>query len=377
MRHIWIILLCMPLFCLADGDVIGYHGETVYHIRSHEVSPGTIRYTEETDFNGALFQPIVTRYWTNYTWSVANGNILLNTSNYPTVTANDTIFIPAKSGGYRSFSMAGINSGTAGQYIVVYWQTGAFITPTVSTIQANSINNIFGVKVVGFTMNDHIDPAFTSYSSGQFSKYVWFDSCTFIGMNGFFPSAPLTLSTPDFTGDTTNCFYMWHWSRCIFDSLVGGNSGNSAIRIGGIAKNQTWIHAEIDHCWFGDYSSLLNPASYIAAFNTYGLYIHDDSLWNLGKNVASPVGHTQSILTQMCYFEIYNCYFGPNNFGNCIRNLGTGDIPAMFVIFAQWSIGYNGRSRIYNCIDAYSRKYPFLETRTDPGDTATLSPWVR
>lgn len=315
---------------------------------------------------------------TNYIWPNTNGNILINRTNYPLLTAGDTVFIPVKSGGYRSFTFTNINSGTRSWDICIYWQSGAFITPnTSSPIFANSFDSVYGVKVYGMVMSDNIDVAFTSYSNGHYSQYVQFDSCIFRGMNGMFPSSPQTLTTPNFTGDTSNCFYMIRFSRCSWDSLVGGNSGNSALRIGGINKNQTWIHVEIDHCQFGDYSSLLNPGSYIAAFNTYGLYIHHDSLWNLGKSVASPVGHTQSILTQLCYFEIYNCWFGPLNFGNCIRNLGAGDIPSMAAIFSQWSVGYNGRSRVYNCVDSGSRKYPFMETRTDPGDTAALSPYIR
>ena len=314
---------------------------------------------------------------TNYTWSSGTTNILINRTNYPTLHAGDTVFIPARSGGYRSFTMANINSGTRGWDICIYWQNGAFITPTVSVIQANSMDSVYGVKVYGFTMNDHIDAAFTSYSSGHYSQYVWFDSCTFRGMNGFFPSTNPTLTTPNFTGDTTNCFYMIRWSRCSWDSLVGGNSGNTALNIGNIAKNNTWIHTEIDHCNFGDYSSSSNPAGYIHAMNCFGLYIHHDSLWNLGKNVPSPVGHAAQIFLQTCYYEIYDCYFGPNNFGNCIRSFGSDDIPSMFNTFAQWSVGYNGRSRVYNCIDVDSRKYPFYETRQTPTDTTTLSPYPR
>lgn len=317
---------------------------------------------------------------TTYIWPITTTNILINRTNYPTLTGGDSIYIPPRSAGatYRSFSLANINSGTPGQYIVIYWQSGAAITPNNSSpIFANSIDSVYGVKIVGFTMNDNIDVAMSSYSSGHYSQYVWWDSCMFRGMNGFFPSSPQTLTTSNFTGDTTNCFYMWRWSRCTFDSLVGGNSGNTAMRIGEIHKNNTWVHVEIDHCDFGDYSSSSNPATYIAAFNVFGLYIHHDSLWNLGKNVPSPVGHAAQIFLQTCYYEIYDCYFGPNNFGNCIRSFGSDDIPSMFNTFSQWSVGYTGRSRIYNCIDVDSRKYPFYDTRQTPTDTTTLSPYPR
>jgi hypothetical protein len=226
-------------------------------------------------------------------------------------------------------------------------------------------------------MYDHVDAAFTSYSNGHFSQYVWFDSCTFRGMSGFFPTSPARLSTPAFTGDTTNCFYMWRWSRCSWDSLAGGSSGITALRIGELRTNNTWIHAELDHSYFGDYSSKTAPSCYIAGTNVFGLYIHDDSLWNLGKNVASPVGHAALIFLEATYYEIYNCHFGPNNFGNCIRSFGQADIPAMFNSFSQWSVGYTGRSRIYNCIDIDSRKYPFYETRRTPTDIVALAPYVQ
>lgn len=314
---------------------------------------------------------------TNYTWPSTTNNIVINRTNYPTLHAGDTIFIPVRSGGYRSFVMNNINSGTRGWDIVIWWVPGAYITPnTSSPIGVNNIDSVYGVKVYGMVMNDNIDLAFGSYSNGHYSQYVWFDSCTYRGMNGFFYPSPVTLTTPNFTGDTTNCFYMFRWSRCSFDSLVGGNSGGTAIYFGGINKNQTWIHVEIDHCHFGDYSSLSNPSSYIQARNTYGLYIHDDSLWNLGNNLSAS-GHAAQIFLETCYYEIYNCYFAPNSLGNCIRSFGAADIPSMFNTFSQWSVGYNGRSRVYNCIDRDTRKYPFYETRTTPSDTTTLSPYIR
>lgn len=357
-------------------DVYSYGAERNgirYTVYAHRMSEFTVRYREVSEFG-------YVRFWTNYTWNSTTTNILLNTTNYPSATAGDTIFIVTRSGGagYRSYSINGLNSGTPNQYIVCYWMPNTYITTnTSSPIFANSIDGAYGVKTVHMTMNDNIDVAFSSYSNGRYSQYVWFDSCTFRGMNGFFPSSPQTLTTTNFTGDTTNCFYMWHWSYCSFDSLVGGNSGNTAIRIGEIHKNNTWIHVEIDHCNFGDYSSQSNPASYISALNVFGLYFHHDSLWNLGKSVPSPVGHAAALFIQTSYYEIYDCYFGPLNFGTCIRSFGSDDIPSMFNTFAQWSVGYNGRSRVYNCIDADTRKYPFYETRQTPTDTATLSPYAR
>jgi len=371
-----LIVCFLIIFAKGKYDTYSYgveRGGVHYTVYAYRMSELAIRYREESEYGDV-------RYWTNYTWNSTTTNILINAANYPTLTAGDTVFIPTRSGGagYRSYTLNGVSSGAPNQYIVIDWLPGTYITTnTSSPIFANSINNIYGVKTVHMTMNDNIDVAFSSYSSGSYSQYVWFDSCTYIGMNGFFPSTNPTLTTPNFTGDTVNCFYMWRWSHCTWDSLVGGNSGNTALNIGNIAKNNTWIHTEVDHCLFGDYSSSSSPAGYIHALNVFGLYIHDDSLWNLGKNVPSPVGHAAQIFLQTCYYEIYNCYFGPNNFGNCVRSFGSDDIPSMFNTFSQWSVGYNGRSRIYNCIDADSRKYPFYETRQTPTDTTALSPYPR
>lgn len=374
---IFICIVCIPMMSSKGRyDVYSYGVERNgihYTVYAHRMSDLAIRYREESEYGDV-------RFWTNYTWNSATTNILINASNYPTITAGDTVFITTRSGGagYRSYSLNGINSGAPNQYIVVYWLPNTYITTnTSSPIQANSIDNIYGVKTVHMTMNDNIDVAFTFYSSGNYSKYVWFDSCTYRGMNGFFPSSPQTLTTPNFTGDTTNCFYYWHWSYCSFDSLVGGNSGQTGMWIGNINKKDTWVHVEIDHCYFGDYSASGQPSTYIRASNVYGLYIHHDSLWNLGKNVVSPVGHAAQIFVRSSYYEIYDCYFGPNNFGNCIRSFGQTDIPSMAASFAQWSAGYTGRSRIYNCIDVDSRKYPFFESQPQIGDTTTLSPYVR
>jgi hypothetical protein len=314
---------------------------------------------------------------TNYTWDNTNGNILMDNSLACSLRGGDTVFIPPKSGGYRSFTISGLGTPNEGSYIVIYWQPGAYITPTLSPIFANSMDKCYWVHVYGWVMNDNIDVAFTSYAKTGYSQHIWFDHCTFIGMNGFFPSSPQNFSLPEFTGDTINCFYWFRWSNCTFDSLVGENSGNTALWFGAIGKNQTWVHVEIDHDKFGDYSSLANPACYIHAMNVYGLYIHDDSLWNLGKSVPNPNGHAAMLFFVEVYFEIYRCYFGPANFANCIRNNGCADIPSMSSMFVKWSKDYTGRSRIYNCIDDNSRKYPFLETRTDPGDINALAPYVR
>ena len=343
-----------------------------------------ITVTDNTSLTGtATVQVTVnssTRSPMNFTWPSTNSNILINNTTFGvSLMGGDTVFIPVRSGGYRSFTIDRIGTRSEGKYITIVWQNGSFITPnTSSPLGANSIDSSFWVHIYNWTMNDNIDVAFTSYANLGYSQHIWIDHCTFRGMNGFFPSSPRSFATlPNFTGDTINCFYKWRWSYCTFDSLVGANSGNTAIYIGALAKNQTWINVEIDHDKFGDYSALSNPPTYIFAYNVYGIYIHHDSLWNFGMNVPNPRGHAAMLFLRMSYFEVYNCWFGTNNFGNCVRNWGAADIPSMFNLFSLWSTGYNGRSRVYNCISDSSRKYPFLECQSHPGDTSSLSPYIR
>jgi hypothetical protein len=310
---------------------------------------------------------------TNYTWSSANGNVLINRTNYPLLHAGDTVFIPAKSGGYRSFSMANLNSGAPQTYITIIWQTGAFIAPSLSVIFANSIDSIYGVHVKGFTMNDNIDVAFSSYTGGaNYSKYVWFDSCTFRGMNGFFPSGFHSLSLPAFTGDSTNCFYKWRWSYCTWDSIVGANSGQSALNIGMItsSKNQFWVDVEIDHCLYAHYSSSANPANYIAGACVFAFKIHHNRFNSLGNHGPNYVGHAAVIFVDACQYFIWDNDYS-DNFGNGVRSIGQGSLTTWFTGMP----GSSGESVFMGNLDSASIKYPFIETQEDAGDDAVLSPY--
>lgn len=325
-----------------------------------------------------LFLLVVQHSWaTNYNWPTSNGNILINRTNYPLLTAMDTVFILPKSGGYRSRSLANLNSHDPNHPIFIIWMPGAFITPNTSgPLFANSIDSIYGVTEVGFTMNDNIDVAFSSYGATGYIKYFLAVNDTLRGMNGWFPSGALTLTLPAFTGDSTNCFYNNAWINCDFDSSVGANSGQTGIWIGSVtsAKNQFWVGTRIINTTFRHYSSSANPASYVHAECSFGMIFDHDSTCDLGMSVVNPVGHAAQFLMIACQFFIHDCVFGPANFGDEIRNFGAGVIPQWFT----GTPGTTGRSEVYMDFVFRKRKYPFLETRTDPGgDETTLSPFYK
>lgn len=314
---------------------------------------------------------------TNYTWNNTNGNINITNATFGTLHGGDTVFIPVKSGGYRSFSFSGIGTVSEGSYIVIYWQAGSFVTPNTSSPRnANIMDNSNWVKVQGWVDNDQIDVAWFQYQNTGYSHHIYFQDCVFMGMNGFFGSFDQSGTLPNYTGgnDTTNCFYYWTWDNCRFDSLVGGNSGNTALWIGAIAKNQTWVHAEIKNCYFGHYSSASAPACYIAAANVWGLYIHHNQFEQLGKNGPVWVGHAAQIFLRAWYGEIHhNKHFGAN-LGNCIRNYGgCGHVYGMTLPTTMgWSVNYDGRSRVYDNIDSGSLKYPYMETDYNTANATTL-----
>lgn len=364
-----ILILLIGINCLAKDFTT-----------SIKFEDGSIHYTEYSDLNGNLPNAIAVRFWTNFNWSNANGNILINHTNFPTLTGGDTVFIPSKSGGYRSFSFANIGSESQGSYIVIYFQTGSFITPdTGGNLFANSMDNSNWVHIYGLNMSTHVDPLMFSYQSTGYSHFIFWDSITLRSMPGIFPSGPPSSSLANWGGgtDTVNCFYKWRFHKLIVDSINGTNSGQTALWVGNITKNQTWVNLRIDSSFFGDYSSVANPSSYIHAENVWGLFMDHDSLWNLGGTFSAKTGHAALIYAQMNYFDIHNCWFGPNNFGDEVRNLGAGDIPSMKTLFLSWDPTYNGRSRFHDNVIERKQKYPVVETRTDPGDTAALSPWVR
>jgi hypothetical protein len=331
---------------------------------------------------------------TNYTYPTANNNISITNSTFgATLNLGDTVWIPVTQL-WRTFSIGNIGpiNSPSGLYITILpvgWPLTTFsIIPHTSPIFGNTMDSCNWVHVLGWTMNDDIDVAFYTYASSGHSHHMWFDHCTFQGMNGFFNSSNPSFSLQNWGGpnDSVNCFFKWRWSNCVFDSIVGANSGQTAVWMGSIAQNQFWFDVDIDSCHFGDYSSSSDPAGYVHAQYIMGLYMYNDSTWNLADGVANPVGHAAQIYIQECYFEIWNCHFGPHNFGDEVRNIGACNIPGMTSTFSAWTTAYNGttydgRSKIFNNIVEHKRKYPCFETRTDPGDTTSYikmraSPYV-
>lgn len=307
---------------------------------------------------------------TIYTWPTSNGNINVTNANIgATLAAGDIVDIPFKAGGYRSFSFSGIGSTSmlVTDTIRIVFQGGAFITPGGPNF-ANSMDASYHIKIENWIMNDNIDVAFTSYASTNYSWYITFFNCTFRGMNGFFPSSPQSFSLPAFSGDTTKCFKNWAWINCTWDSLVGANSGNTALWIGGIQTNQVWLNPLIKNCRMAHYSSSGGPSCYVNGLNCYNLVMINDTLEQLGMNVINPSGHAASCILQDAWITITGCYFGKDNFGTDIRIFMNADLPNV--------PGYQGRSRIYNNLIVDKRKYAFVESRSTYGDTITL-PYTR
>lgn len=310
----------------------------------------------------------------NYTWNTASTNINITNSIFGTpLTGGDSVFIPFKTGGYRSFSITTLNSGAAGSYIHIIWQGGAYITPSSSSLQANFIDNCIGVHIYKFRMDDHVDAAMRMGNSG-YSSWIFWDSCHFQGMPGFGPVASGSLSA--FAGDTTKMSHHWTWHKCYFDSLYAGTSGGLALAIGGnaagtITTNAYWRDVTVDSCFFGDYSSASpNTSNFIRIFQSFNINICWNKFTNLGV-VANPTGHAALIVTIASKYNIYGNIFGLDNFGNEVRDLGPCDLPLA-------GANYVGRCEFYNNLIFDKRKYPVLETRPcDAGTLSTLSPYVR
>lgn len=379
MRILLILFLLIPFVSRASDDEVVYVYANGNYVTMHTQPDGSKHYTEWSTAS-YFIAPTQVRYWTNYTWSNANGNILVNSTNYPTLTAGDTVFIPFKSGGYRSFSFLNLGTENLGAYIVIMFDPTAFITPSVSPIFANAMGNDNWVMVVGMTMNDNIDVAFSSYRGTAYSHHIYFKNFTGRGMNGFFVnSSPSGSSFPDWTGgaDTTNCYYAWTFDGMRLDSIIGNNKGQTALWIGALDKKEAWARLTIKNSYFGHYRSPTspetgNPATYVRLTNVWGAYIYNNQFEELGMNQPQPVGHAAQILIVMCYWESYNNFFGLHNFGNCIRNFGGSGMLYDDRYIKTWSPGYDGVSKLYNNLDIQSLKYPFYEENASPTNAATL-----
>lgn len=384
MRQLTIILLFAPLLTSATVryDVNKFFGEDFYmhYVIAVRADSLTVHYEEYINI-GEYIEFKKERFWTNYTWSTSNGNVLINSANYPTLGPNDTVFVGVKTGGYRSYSIANVGLASWSADAVVYWQTGAYISPNTSSPRfANTIDNSHHIQTYGWVFNDQIDVAFYQYASTGYSTHMSFINCSFRGTNGFFPSSfPGTSTLPSYTGgsDTTNCFYRWTWNNCSWDSIVGANYGQTALWLGKIDPKWTFVRAAITNCYFGHYAApnapqTGGPATYIGAWNVWGLYVSHCTFEQLGMDVANHVGHATNCYFQMCYYEVWDCQFINKGFGNAIRAWGNGCLWDVTLLSTWGSSNFDGRCRIWNCIRKDSEKYPFLDTRTSPSDATTL-----
>lgn len=344
-----------------NGIRIGSFTDTV------SAGPRAIRYSQyymDADWR----KPVLVRYWTNYTWSNSNGNIVINSAAYPAITSGDTLKIPIGNFGglgYRMRSITNISNGIvggAGIPIVVYWQPGAFINPTSSGYGSiNIIDACNGVKEYGMVMQDNINLPIIIGTSG-YSHHVWIDHFNFQGSNGIgLQYAAGTL--PSYTHDSINCEYGWRFSHGRYDSLIGGHDGGVGFTMGRIAVDGVWKNVEFDHDTVGDYSSNSVASNFGQFFFCINVNFHDNFSYDLG---IGPVyaGHASQFQFQECKFHAWNNHFGPHNFGNEFRINGLIDDPAV--------TSDTGVSAFNNNIIDHKVKYPVIDFRSDPADTALL-----
>lgn len=306
-------------------------------------------------FNIILVFAFVNATATNYTWSSSSTNILISDAGvFGNLTAGDTVFIPVRSGGYRSYSIQNVNSGTAGQYIVVYWRPGAYRTPSGSNNFADLLDNAIGVKTVGMEAEDHVD--LWRHGTTGYSSYLWWDSCNFANSSGIGPIYTGALTS--YNGNIANSMHHWKFTYCNFDSLYNNGSGGIAIRIGALNRYGYWFDTEVSNCTFDNYSSagVGGTSNYIQAFNCYNTLITNNRFSRLGNDgVANPVGHASVINAYSFHGTISNNIFGPNIFGN--------DVRGKFADNPTAGADYTGLSRIFNNLSFSKRKYPVIEVQ--------------
>jgi hypothetical protein len=304
----------------------------------------------------------------SFLWPTSNGNInITNATVGFTLHGGDTVYIPPKSGGYRSFSFSGIGAINEGSYIVILFEIGTFITPSSSNLFANSMDNSNWVEVVNGIMQDHIDPAMSSYANTGYSQHIWWNNWNGRGSNGFFPGSPQSFTLPAFNNDSTRCFKDWTFTLHM-DSLDGGNSGSTCVLFGDIINNQVWINPSFINCYFGHYSSASGPAGYINAANSYNLqsipFMYNDTIESLGV-VANPNGHAAAVFLRDWLGNISHCRWGKDNFCTCVRIFQNADL-------AYWSAAYTGTNKVYDNISFDTRKYCFVESRSTFSDTSVI-----
>lgn len=303
-----------------------------------------------------------------FLWPSASGNIDITNANVGfTLHGGDTVFIVPKTGGYRSFSFSGIGGINEGSYIVIFFQSGAFITPSSSNLFANSFDNSNWVEICNVVMQDHIDPAFSSYASTGYSQHIWFNRWNGRGSNGFFPGSPQSFSLPAFNNDSTHCFKDFTFTLHM-DSLDGGNSGSTCVLFGQNVTNQVWLNVSFINCYFGHYSSAGGPAGYINGANFYNLqsvpFMLNDTIDHLGV-VANPNGHAAAVFLDSWLGTISHCRWATDNFGTCVRIFQNADLPLFSPL-------YTGVNKIYDNLFINSRKYCFVESRSTFSDTSVI-----
>lgn len=331
-----------------------------------------------------LFIPMLASA-TNYTWPSGTNDIFIIGSgpskSFASDLANgDTIFIPVRSGGYRSFSLYRVRGNNSYNSIVIYWNSGAYITRnTGGALNANAMDSCVGVSIYGMNMSGSVDMImrlgkddygpYSTYQNG-YSSYITWDHCTFnysagMGLNYW-------TGWPDYAGDTTKMMHHWKWSYCSFDTSFGAAGGGGptvAIGIGYINTYGYWRDVEISNCTFDHYYSIVSgPSVYINCNNTWGIDIHHNTFQNMG-GVVSPVGHGVLINYDIAgSVFVHHNIFGPNNFGNDVRGKNAGLLGYT---------KYDSVCRFYNNISYDKRKYPILENqRVVDGDSTTLAPYV-
>lgn len=317
-------------------------------------------------------------------WDITNGSIKIDNATLG-LTGNplhrcDEVDIPNKPGGYRTFTLSNVGSQTdsSSGMIVVRFKNGAFITPSTSNIFGNSIDNCNWIQIDSLVMQDHADPTMFSLAATNHSHHIYWTNGSSRGCT-FLPSGSASYDTTKVknfitgTADTVHCFYDWKWLNWNFDSIQNNaTSGLTALWLGTLVPNQLWFNVEIAGCHFGDYPSFTIPANYIHALNVQYLYVHNDSMWNLGGGAPRPTGHAAQIFSQGGSFRIENNWFGPDNFGDEVRSFGTGEITAFRPIMATIDPNFHGVSSFSNNIIFRKRKYPVIEVRRDDVDTIAI-----
>jgi hypothetical protein len=293
--------------------------------------------------------------YTNYTWNVTNGNITISDAAFGTnLNSGDTVFIPVKTGGYRSYSIQNCLSGTRDgiNYVNVYWMPGAYRAPSSSNNFADFINNSTWVKTIGMEAQDHVDQ--WRLGTTGYSSFIWFDSCNFRGSNGFGPI--YTGSLASFDGTLAKSMHDWTFTYCVWDTLYNNGSGGVGLNIGALQRYGFWFNTTVQHCSFDNYSSGTLPSNFIQVFNSFGTLIDQNTFARLGNNTVShPVGHASAINWYGSQGTVSNNVFGEDIFGN--------DVRGKFADCTAPGTSYLGTSFIFNNISMTKRKYPVIEVQ--------------